>query len=616
MSRATFIWLCALVAACAGSETRKASPEADAGMAAAPAPADAGSAAAPGAATAGIDGGTAAPSAVDRAVLARQTPDAPFRAQRPAPLPVEPQFDAPVPLDRKLPNGARVLVRENHALPIVAIEVLFSRGIDAEPRGKAGLASFVSSMLTEGTKKRTTPQLAQELEDEAISLSAGSGAESSRVHLNCLKESLPKALEIFADVLQNPAFRADDLERVRGLKIAGLTQKLAIPGALASDEAARLLYGDQHPFGQPSGGTMESVGGITAEDLRKFHDTWYRPNNALISVSGDVSAPEIEAALQKHLARWKAGPLPRISLPPFPEMDKRSIDALDKPGTTQSNVRVVGHLFPANHPDRIPMLVGNEVLGGLFTSRLNLNLREKNGYSYGVGSAASLSKTFGTFIAAGDIVAQHTADAVKEYEAELSRYADQGVEEDELNKAKESLVRGLPSALETNDAVASAMASVVFNGLPLDYYRTVPQVISQVTREDVARVAKKWIKPDQFAVVIVGPVAPAKPALAALALGEVEMRPAPGAAPGPEPRPAAPGSRGPTAGTSPVPDSATGRPEGASPPQAPAKEAGSTPPGTTQPSAPANQPPTSPSQGTTAPANQGQPTTPPAQKHP
>jgi len=603
MKRLFVVWLGAALFACAASETRKTTESADSGFTAA---SDAGTA---DAGTSGLDGGSAtAPKRAQPAIAERETPDAPFRAEKPAPLPIQPQFDAPVPFDRKLPNGARLLVRENHSLPLVAVDVVFARGVDAEPHGKAGLANFVSSMLTEGTKKRTTTQLAQELEDEAISLSAGSGAESSRIHLNFLKESMPKALEIFADVLQNPAFRPEDLERVRGLKIAGLTQKLAIPGALASDEAARLLYGDQHPFGQPSGGTIETVRGITADDLRKFHDTWYRPNNAIISVSGDITVQEIETALQKNLARWKPGPLPKLSLPPFPPMDKRTLDALDKPGTTQSHVRVVGHLFPANNPDRIPMLVGNEVLGGLFTSRLNLNLREKNGYSYGVGSAASLGRSFGTFIAAGDIIAQHTADAVREYESELNRFAEQGVEQAELEKAQQSLIRGLPSALETNDATASALANAVFNGLPLDYYRRVPDLISKVTREDVARVAKKWIRPDQFAVVIVGPVAPAKDALVALALGDVEVRPAPGAIPGPEPRPAPSGSRGPTAGTSAVPDGKTGKPEGASP--LPAQPPASTPNPPSQPSAPANQPASPPTQGS-VPANQPPP---PAEK--
>jgi zinc protease len=557
----------ALAAACAGSQPRAASGER----------ADAGS----------PDAGTAATAQAQPSWP--QTPDDPFRAKQPAPLPTQLHFDAPVPVERKLPNGARLLVRENHALPLVAIEVLFGNGVNAEPKGKAGLAPFVSSMLTEGTASRTTIQLAQELEDAAISLSAGAGPETSRVHVNALKETLPKAIEILADVLLHPAFRPDDVERVRGLKIAALTQKRAIPGALAADEAALLLYGKNHPWGQPSGGTIESVRGLTRADLQSFHQTWYRPNNALISVSGDVTPDEIASALEARLASWKAKALPKLSLPPFPELERRNIVALDKPGTTQTNVRVVGHLFSATNPDRIPMFVANEVLGGLFTSRLNMNLREKHGYSYGAGSAASLNKTYGTFLAASDVVAQHTADAVREMEAELTRFAQGGVTDTELKTAQETLIRGLPSALETNDSVAGTLATITFNGLPLDYYRRVPALISAVTTADCARVASKWIHPDRWPIILVGPVAPADDALQALALGPVHLRPAPGVAQASRgPAPAPPGTPGPTAGSAPVPNATTGRAEGASPPPSPAQQSATpaqTPPAPAPPSA-------------------------------
>jgi zinc protease len=546
------ILLCALAASCAGTETRKAEERGDAGSAA---PASKES----------VDAGRAAAQPAWP-----QTPDAPFRAERPPALPTKLHFDAPVPVERKLPNGARLLVRENRTLPLVAIEVLFGTGINGEPEGKAGLAPFLSSMLTEGTKTRTSLRLAQELEDAAISLSAGAGNETSRVHVNALKETLPKAMEILADVLLHPAFRPEDLERVRGLRIAALTQKRAIPGALASDETARLLYGERHPWGQPSGGTIESVRGIAQKDLRKFHETWYRPNNALISVSGDVSADEIASVLASRLREWKQRPVPKLSLPPFPELSRRSIDALDKPATTQSSVRLVGRLFPATDPDRVPMLVANEVLGGLFTSRLNSNLREKHGYTYGAGSSASLNRTYGTFLAASDIVAQHTADGVREIEAEVSRMAEDGITAPELKTAQETHIRGRPSALETNDSVASALATYTFNGLPLDYFRRVPDLISRVTREDAGRVARKWLHPEHWPVVIVGPVAASEDALQALALGEVRLRAAPGVAEASrEPRPAPPGTRGPAAGSVPVPSAKTGRPEETSPPVAP-----------------------------------------------
>jgi zinc protease len=505
-------------------------------------------------------------------LAAQETPDAPFRAAKPPPLPGQLRFDAPVPVERKLRNGARVLVTELHAVPIVSVDVLFATGVNGEPRGKAGLAGFVASMVTEGTKTRTTTQLAAELDEQAIELSAGAGNETSRVRLNTLKESLPKSVELLADVLQNPAYRPADVDRIRKLKLAGLAQKQGSPGALAGDEAAKLLYGEKHPWGQPAGGTPETVESITAADLRRFRDNWYRPNNALISVAGDVTADEIVSLLEQRLGGWKQTRLPKLALPPLPPLDHRFIDAVDKPGTTQSQVLVVGRLFEARHPDRVPMLVANEVLGGLFTSRLNMNLREQHGYSYGVFSNVQLSRSYGAFLAAGGIIANHTAEAVAEYEKELEQFAAEGPTDPELSKAKETLIRGLPGALETNDAVASALATIAFNGLPLDYYRTVPERIEKVTRDDATRVARKWIRPRQWPVVVVGPVGGAADALQALAVGEVRLHTAPGVLEvraGPAQAPA--GAKGPTSGTVRAPDAETGAPaSGTAPPQPPA----------------------------------------------
>jgi len=501
---------------------------------------------------------------------AQETPDAPFRAEKPRPLPGQLHFEAPVPVERKLRNGARVLVSELHSVPIVSIDVLFATGVNGEPPGKAGLAGFVASMITEGTKTRTTTQLAAELDEQAIELAAAAGNETSRVRVNTLKESLPKSIELLGEVLQNPAFRPGDVDRIRKLKLAGLAQKQGSPGALAADEAAKLLYGEKHPWGQPAGGTPETVESITVDDLRRFRESWYRPNNAIISVAGDVTADEIVRLLDQRLGGWKQARLPKLALPPFPPLDHRFIDAIDKPGTTQSQVWVVGRLFEARHPDRLPMLVANEVLGGLLTSRLNMNLREQHGYSYGVFSNAQLSRSYGAFLAAGAILAQHTVEAVREYEKELELFAAEGPTDPELARAKETLVRGLPAALETNDAVASALATTVFNGLPRDYYRTVARRIEKITRGDATRVARKWIRPRQWPVVMVGPVGGAADALQALALGEVRLHTAPGVLEvraGPAQSPA--GAKGPTSGTVRAPAAPTGPPASGTEPQQP-----------------------------------------------
>lgn len=532
----------ALLAACAGSQQipanagRQGAPPAEtqpAPVAASPQAAGADAGVAPQAGQPVEKAGPGTPPASQTAQASPSAspapalmPDAPFRAAQPAPLARQPNFQPPVPVQRRLKNGARVLIVENHTLPLVAVDVRFLHGVDADPRDKPGLAEFVADAVDEGTKTRPATKLAEEIEDLAAHLGAGAGLESATVHLNCLSETLPKALELLADVVQNPAFRQEDVERVRILKLTALEQKKANPGALAADHAAKILYGPGHPWGQPSGGTPESVGSITPADLAAFHARWWVPNAAVISVAGDVQAAEIVRLLDEKFASWKPRRPPRLALPALPALRRREIVALEKPGTTQAQVWVIGRLFKATDPDAIPLRVANMTLGGLFTSRLNLNLREKHGYSYGVSSSLSLMRGTGSFAARGGIVAKNTVEAVTEYERELEGFSSGKVSDVELAAAKEALVRGLPSALETNDAVSGAMGNLVSLGLPLDYYRTFPARVNKVSQSDVKRVVTKWITPERWPVVIVGPVAQSKEALEKLNLGPVTVAPA------------------------------------------------------------------------------------------
>jgi zinc protease len=454
-------------------------------------------------------------------------PEEAFRDSPPTGLASQPHFLAPKPVLRKLKNGARVLVVENHSVPIVAVDLRFLHGVDADPHDKPGLAGFVADMVDEGTLSRPAEKLAIEIEDLAARISAGAGLETSTVHLNSLVETLPQALELFADIVQHPAFRKDDVERVRVLRLTSLAQKKASVGAIAGDEAARLLYGENHPWGQPSGGTPQSVASITPEDLIAFHKAWWVPNDAVISVSGDVKPDQIVKLLNEKFAGWKPHPVQKLHLPKLPSLGPRSIDAIEKANATQSQVLVLGRLFPSSQlADAIPLRVANLTLGGLFSSRLNMNLREKHGYSYGVSSGLSLMRSTGSFTASGSIIAKNTVDAVTEYEKELNTFADGKVSDAELAAAKEALSRSLPSALETNDAVAGAMANLVSLGLPLDYYQTLPGKVAKVSLADVKRVVTKWIIPTKWPVLIVGPVGQSKDALQKLDLGPVRLVPA------------------------------------------------------------------------------------------
>jgi zinc protease len=222
------------------------------------------------------------------------------------------------------------------------------------------------------------------------------------------------------------------MERVRGLMLTELAQKSANPAQIARDEMDRLLYGEKHPWGQPSGGTPASIQGIGAADLHRFHDTWYRPNNAIVSVAGDLSPEEAKSMLDERLAAWKRKPLPKLRLPPFPALSARTVTLVDKPTASQSQVWAVGRLFPAGDPDAVPMRVANYILGGLFGSRLNLNLRENKGYSYGVRSSVNLMRSTGYLLASGGIVAKNTAEAVVEYEKELRNFSSGQVTDEEL----------------------------------------------------------------------------------------------------------------------------------------------------------------------------------------
>jgi zinc protease len=242
-------------------------------------------------------------------------PDQPFRNGRPEPVQRAAKFDAPVPIERKLKNGARVLLVPNHSVPLVAVEVRLLHGVDAVPIAKAGLAELVADAALEGTRKRSAEQLARDIEDIAAQLTANAGLESTAVHLNCLSERLPKGLDILADVVTEPAFRSPDVERVRTLRLARLAQKQANIGQLALDEARRLIYGPAHPLGQPVSGTPEIVQKLRREEIAAHHAAFWVPNDAVIAVAGDVEPDKAMQFLERAFANWHVRPLPRLDIP-------------------------------------------------------------------------------------------------------------------------------------------------------------------------------------------------------------------------------------------------------------------------------------------------------------
>jgi len=463
------------------------------------------------------------PAATATGTSTATTPDAEFRDAKPNAEGTTPSFVAPAPIERRLATGARLLVVENHNVPLVSIDVAVQAGMDVEPTGKTGLADFTAALLNESTLGHDSLALATALDDLAALLSVSADLEVSHVRLNCLVETLPQALDLLVEVLTRPAFKPEDVERVRGLMVTNLMQKKASQRALAQDAAMRLLFGETHALGQPSGGTTASLQGIGVADLQAFHDAWYRPNNAIISVSGDISAEAMQKLLNERLAHWEAKVTPRPAAPALPTLVRQTV-LIDKPGASQSQVWVLGRLFAATDPDAVAVSVANNVLGGLFGSRLNLNLREGKSWTYGVRSAAQLLRSSGALLARGSIQAPYTAEALGEYHKEIGAFAAGGVREGELDMAKAAVIKSLPALLETNDAVAGSVAALASNGLPLDYFKTLPTKVAKIDAAEVARVAKKYFTLDAMPAVIVGPKAASEQKLGALGGAPVEVR--------------------------------------------------------------------------------------------
>lgn len=457
------------------------------------------------------------------AVQAPAPPPDAFRAQKPPPLPGTPTFEAPVPEQAQLANGLTVLVVTNKALPLVSADLMVKTGVNGEPKAKAGIANFVAGTLDEGTQSKTALQISEAFEDVAAHFAAYAGQEATTLSLDSLKETLPQALDVMADVAMHPAFRPVDVERVRGALKNDLLQKESFPAALASDEMAKQLYGAGHPWGQPSGGTLKTLAGITRADLARFHRTWFRPNNAVISFAGDITLEQAKALAEQKLGGWKQGALPELHLPTPPAAGAQHVVLVPVPNASQSQVWT-GTLLPikAADPAAIPLRVANYPLGGLFTSRLNLNLREAHGYSYGVFSSVRYDAVGGRMVARGGIVAKDTAPAVTEYEKELTRFSDGKVSDEELSQAKNAYIRSLPSMLETNGAVAGGMNQLLLHDLPLDYFQALPAKVMAVTAADVQKVVTQYVKPATWPIVVAGP-AEAQAELEKLNLGGVTV---------------------------------------------------------------------------------------------
>jgi len=430
----------------------------------------------------------------------------PDRSRPPATGPA-PALNIPAIQKQTLSNGLPVWIVEMHEVPVVNVSLIVKSGAAADPAGKFGVASFTAAMLDEGAGSRDALELADAIDSLGASLTTGSSFDSSSVRLHALVSTLNEALPIMADVALRPTFPQADLERLRAERLTSLLQLKDNPSSLATAAFSRVLYGASHRYGTGVAGTEATNTALTADDLRTFHAAHYQPSNAHLLIVGDVTPGAVLPVLEAAFGAWKdTSVVPRPALPTAPQVKARQIYLIDKPGAAQSQIRIGSIGVARNTPDYHAIDVTNTMLGGSFSSRLNLNLRERNGYSYGAGSQFAMRQQAGPFVALAGVQSDKTREALAEFFNELNGMAAPPPAE-ELGRVRNLQALGFPGAFETTTGMAAQLIDLVVYGLQESFFEEYVPTIQAVTADDIQRVARTHIRPDRVIVVVTGDLA-------------------------------------------------------------------------------------------------------------
>jgi zinc protease len=452
--------------------------------------------------------------------------DAVWRKDPPKPGPLH-ELNLPVPEIFKLSDGLTVYYHYRPGLPVIAVDLVFNTGSGANPVDKPGLASFAAKMLQRGTQARSAMQIVDEAALLGTALSSGASMDSSSVGASSLTKNFPGVLDLMSDVVLHPTFPPDEVERMRASRIAAFADERSDPDTIVARTGVSALFGPHNPFGYDNSGTEPSIKAMTREDMMNFWKMNYVPNNAALVVSGNIPVEDLKALAESKFAAWKSGEfqVPKIGAP---ETTKAKIIIVDRPGAQQTMVRLLQLGVDRATPDYPALEVMNSELGGLFSSRINLNLREEHGYTYGASSFFVYRRSLGYFLAGGGIRTDATAPAVTEILKEIHRMIETTMTSAELSLAKDSQSRSLPGMFETDSGEAGALSELFVYNLARDYFSDLPDRLNAVTAEDAEAVAKKYLHPDQLILVCVGDRAKIEPELVKLDLGAIEIRDADG----------------------------------------------------------------------------------------
>ena len=446
----------------------------------------------------------------------------PGRAGPPEPGEIR-AFEFPSVDRRALDTGLDVRVARLARLPVVSVNLFFRAGESGLGERTAGLAVLTGDALEGGTKRRSGSALAEALERLGARLAVSTGWEGTSVSLSCLAERLADGLALLAEAVLEPDFPEGEVARARDQQLAGIRQRLMDPSSLASDETARRMFAEGVPYARRQSGSLASVEPLGPAHLRGFADAHFRPGRGGLVLVGDLDTDEMLALAHRHLGAWSGEPPETNNFRVEPRTRERRVWVVDRPGSVQSEIRV-GHVGVArNDPDVFALTVVNTLLGGAFTSRLNLNLRERKGFTYGVRSRFSLRGRPGSFKVQTAAGTEVTADAVREILFELERLAADGPDEEEVAVSRDYIAGVFPLRLETVGQVAGRITEQVVFSLPDDYHATYRDRIRSVTLSDAWAAARRHVRPAEAQIVVVGDAGSVTGPLEALGVGPVEV---------------------------------------------------------------------------------------------
>lgn len=423
-----------------------------------------------------------------------------------------------------LENGLRVVVAPVRKLPVVTLLAIVDAPAVRESTGEEGLAELTAVALREGTKSRSGVELLDQAERLGTSIECGADWDRSAASMTLLRGKLNEGFELFTDVLTSPAFPAHEVERLKSERVAERLQIITEPRGLADEGFARFIYSSESRYSEPLAGRTGSVSALNEDSLKRFYSTNYSPPNTILIVVGDIDADGAMALASGGLAKWKAGEKTAAETDSTAARNHRQMELIAKPEAAQSEIRL-GHVgIPRNNPDYFPIVVMNALLGGLFSSRINLNLREKHGYTYGASSYFDWRKGKGPFVVSTAVQSEVVGASVRETLTEIDKLQSEPVSDEELSLATSYLAGVFPIRYETTSAIASALAVLEVYGLPDDYYNTYRDNIRSVTTVHVLDAAQKYVIADQLQLVAVGPREIVEPQMRELPMGDLSVR--------------------------------------------------------------------------------------------